>query len=104
MISFKDGPAKGQCLCLKRAPRFLRVVEAGGTWDALDQPEDSPSLDEKLYAYRLSGDLGVCHINRGGGRGGFYKIADYSFIESQPADSEMRHPEKWRAWCESQPL
>jgi hypothetical protein len=48
MITFLDGPAKGQHLLLKRAPRFLRVTmtipSAGPSelqvakWDALDQP------------------------------------------------------------------
>lgn len=104
MTTFIDGPAKGQALALRRSPMFLRVVRKGEgpTWDALDQPEDTPYDDEYVFAYKLSKDLGVCHLNRGGGRSGFYKIAEYSFIQPQPPFHILRNTELWRGWCGTQ--
>lgn len=105
MTTFLDGPAKGQHLMLKRKVRFLRVVEGiggvGGKWDALDMPDDVPAQSEKLYAYEAVGNGGMCHINRGGGRGGFYSMQDYKFIEDQPDDATMRDNAKWVAWVEA---
>lgn len=38
MITFRDGPAAGQVLQLRRVPVLLRVVcSSRGNWDALDQ-------------------------------------------------------------------
>lgn len=55
-VTFLDGPGKGQGLNLKRAPLFLRlVVKPDGRIDALDQLEDRPADEERLYAYRLQG-------------------------------------------------
>jgi len=103
MTSFEDGPAKGQHLMLKRAARFLRVVEANGKWDALDQPTDTPQPKEKLYAYEITSKPGMCHINAGRGGSGFYPIATYRLVKTQPADAEMRTAEAWSRWCEAQP-
>lgn len=100
MTTFQDGPAKGQTLMLKRAARFLRVVEADGKFDAIDQPDDKPAPNEKLYAYTVVGEVGHCHIRAGRGRGGFYPIATYKLVESQPTDAEMRDIASWHAWCE----
>ena len=61
MTTFVDGPAKGQRLRLKRAARFLRVTEANGEWDALDQLTDHPRTDEKLWAYEITGQPGMMH-------------------------------------------
>lgn len=100
MTTFEDGPAKGQHLMLKRAARFLRVVEADGKWDALDHPDDTPNPNEKLYAYEITSQPGMCHIHRGGGRGGFYPIATYRLVAYQPSDSDMRTVKCWQKWCE----
>lgn len=100
MTTFLDGPAKGKTLMLKRAARFLRVVENDGSFDALDQPCDVPTPNEKLYAYTVVGDVGHCHIHASRGRGGFYPIANYKLVEAQPTEAEMRDNASWRAWCE----
>ena len=101
MTTFQDGPAKGRTLMLKRAPIFLRVVvDARGKWDALDQVDDEPAADEKLYAYQLAENPGHCHINAGRGRGGFYPMARYCLISPQPAESEMRTTLAWIKWVE----
>ena len=99
MTFFEDGPAKGQNLMLKRAPRFLRIVEACGKWDALDQLDDKPEPREKIFAYERSGERGTVHINQGSGRGGWYTIAAYRVLADQPDDTVMRNNERWRQWC-----
>ncbi len=103
MTTFEDGPAKGQHLMLKRAARFLRVVEANGKWDALDQLFDTPEPTETLYAYEIIGPPGMCHLNCGRDGGSWYPIATYRFVKVQPADAEMRSTEAWGKWCEQQP-
>ncbi len=104
MTTFIDGPAKGKYLSLKVARTYLRVTESKGVWDALDLPTDEPRPDEKLYLYRLHENLGMCRINRGGGRGGFYPIASYRFVEPQPDDATMRSTIRWQTWLEMQDL
>lgn len=98
MTIFLDGPAEGQTLLLKRAPRFLRVVKGGGKWDALDQPEDTPTPDEEVYAYQIEGTPGQCHVNARGSHG-FYTLAQYRLVPTQPEDRELRHTMSWRRWC-----
>jgi hypothetical protein len=102
MTNFLSGPAKGQHLYLKRAPRFLRVTEDGGKFDALDQLEDYPKVTERLFAYEIVGMPGSCHINRSGGRGGFYTVATYKMVEPQPTDVQMRVEADWKKWCYGQ--
>ncbi len=102
MTTFQNGPAAGQRLMLHRAPIFLRVVEAAGKWDALDQLNDNPSVHEKLHAYVLAAKPGMCHIRASKG-GGFYPIAEYRLVEPQPPESEMRYGKIWCDWCYSQP-
>lgn len=101
MTTFEDGPAKGNRLMIKRAPRFLRVVEDAGKFDALDQLTDTPAATEKLYAYELADNPTMCHINCGHGRGGFYPIASYRLFPNQPTDADMRTTERWSQWCYS---
>lgn len=96
MTRFEDGPAKGQVLMLKRAPYFLRVTEADGKWDALDQLDDEPSLSERLFAYELMGKPGVVFMRPGG----TYPAALYRFVERQPTDLQMRDGRAWALWVE----
>lgn len=104
MTTFEDGPAKGQNLALKRSPMFLRVVtDCAGKWDALDQPDDSPRREEMVFVYRLSGEPGWCHINRGRRGSGFYPIAIYHYVKPQP-DQGVRELADWIKWCKEQPL
>jgi hypothetical protein len=104
MTTFTNGPAKGRHLMLKRTPIFLRVTEAGGKWDALNEPEDTPLPEEKLHAYRLAGMPGQCHVNISGGRGGFFALAEYELVAIQPDDATMRDAAAWSRWCHSQPV
>jgi hypothetical protein len=104
LTEFVDGPAAGQCLSLRRAPLFLRVVVnrygREKTWDALDQLHDTPAAGEDLFAYRKVEDGGSIHLYRSPRRlSGWYAMAKYALIEPQPDDRTMRDTEKWRAWC-----
>lgn len=94
----------GQTLMLHRAAYFLRVTEAGGKFDALDQPADEPMPGEKLYAYVVMEMPLLCHIRASGGRGGMYPMATYRLCDPQPPDATMRDNATWRKWAESQPL
>lgn len=102
MTRFLNGPAKGQVLMLRRAPRFLRATELRGSWDALDQVADNPRAAEKLYAYEQTGQTGTMHVRASGGAGGFCPMADYRLVEPQPTDQEMRSNERWQRWCREQ--
>ena len=100
MTTFLDGPAEGQNLMLKRSPVFLRVVVGqDGVWDALDQLGDSPRPGETIIAYRIDGEPGTCHLNFGGGKGSWYSVAQYKYVQNQPSEAVMRSHSDWRAWC-----
>ena len=109
MISFLDGPAKGQVMVLKRVPQFLRVVQnSNGDIDALDQFYDTPSLDESIYAYQTEGEVTRAHIRVSGSRkagkstdlrSGFYWMAKYRLCPVQPSDSIMRSAIAWGEWA-----
>jgi hypothetical protein len=99
MTAFEDGPAKGQTLMLHRAPRFLRVTEDNGKWDALDQLADTPRPNEKLFVYEIVGEPSWIHIYKRGPGSGFYTRASYRFVAQQPEDETMRHTPAWRDWC-----
>jgi hypothetical protein len=104
MTSFQDGPAKGQNLNLQRTPRFLRVTEKLGSFDALDQLDDEPEWGDVLYAYEIiPGATATAHISmrgKGGRREGrWIRMAIYSFLENQPEQEIMKHTALWQAWC-----
>jgi hypothetical protein len=103
MTRFINGPAHGQNLMLRRAPVFLRVTDDGTKFDALDQHDDNPEPNERIYCYVMTQYLGGTHLLiRGKNRaaGGFYASAEYTFIEEQPTDEEMRDNARWRRWTE----
>lgn len=93
-----DGPAAGQTLQLRRAPTYLRVVvDAAGTWDALDQLDDYPQMDETVYAYRMEGEPTWMHVRARTG-GGFYRGGQYRVVEPQPDQAVLRSETRWQAW------
>lgn len=100
MISFIDGPAIGKTMQLRQVPalRFLRVVQEGDKFDALDQPHDKPEPREKIYAYELHGEAGWVHLCVRGGRGGTFATGRYKFVDPQPSDGEMRSNPEWWKW------
>lgn len=113
MLTFKDGPAAGQSLSLKRAPRFLRITQRrfalgiehdGEEFDGLDQPGDVAKPDEMLHAYETEKLIGRAHMRFSGkskGASGIYDIAEYTYVQPQPDDATMRDNAKWADWCES---
>lgn len=108
MIEFLDGPAAGQSLPLRRAPKLLRVVRSrSGEWDALDQLEDEPKLSEQIFVYRRRDDLPISRYHLLCGRRakratGWYWRASYSVIDPQPGEHDIRVTAAWRAWAEQQ--
>lgn len=106
MTRFVDGPAKGKTLMLKRAARFLRVVEENGQFDALDQLHDTPSAGERIYAYEITAMPGHAFVDFGGKAkkaSGCYVIAEYRFVTEQPTDTEMRDGIQWHKWFVAHP-
>jgi hypothetical protein len=100
MIRFLDGPMAGKSLACKRAPLFLRVVKDGndGTFDALDQLHDRPSLVESITVYeRVTKPMNV-HVNARGASG-WYQLADYHLVTPPPADADVRDTRRWRDWA-----
>ncbi len=101
MVTLIDGPAAGSYL-LKRSPLFVRaVVDVEGRGDVLDQLGDTPAADEALSVYRLEGEMGLIHLNMGGGRGGFYARASYRHLPDVDGES-VRETDAWREWVEGQ--
>ena len=83
---------------VKRAPFYLRGVTSEHGSDVLDQLDDSPSEDEKVYVYRLVGKVGHVHINRGRHGSGFYVAADYEYLPD--VDGELlRDNQEWQKWA-----
>lgn len=101
MIRLLDGPAGGQSLACKRAPRLLRVVQdTNGTFDALDQLHDTPSLVERITVYERVTKPFTVHVNAGRhGGSGWYQVADYRVVTPPPHDAEVRSTGAWRAWA-----
>lgn len=100
MTRFIDGPARGKHLMLRRRVRFLRVViSSTGEIDALDIPEDTPKPTETIHVYEADGEGGMCHVNMGRNRGGFYALQNYKFV-CTPLDAEVRDNRLWVEWCE----
>lgn len=106
MVSFLDGPAAGQSLALRRAPKLLRVVRGrGGAWDALDQLDDEPKRTEQIYVYLRQEDPKPTWIHlcmRPRSASGTYWTADYRYLPEQPADSQIRGTAAWRSWVTQQ--
>lgn len=108
MIRFKDGPASGLTLTLRRAPLYLRVVFNRKTdeWDALDQLDDVALPHElPIVAYRRVGAAGACFLDwteKGRRRGGRFTMATYEVVDPQPDDATARDTGAWRGWCYGQ--
>lgn len=110
---FHGGPADGQEMALRRCPLYLRVTfrkRADGLlvdFDVLNYLDDQPEKDEILVVYRLTGPANRIHLlirwkNRK--NGGWWQTGEYAVNPEQPSEAVIRNNEKWRAWCEGQPL
>ncbi len=104
MLTFKDGPAKGEFSCW-RAPMYLRAVidSVTGKADVLDQLDDAPTATEKVYVYRQlfgnTSDAIVCVRGRcmnGVGSG------TYSHMPKVEGET-LRDNATWRKWTLARP-
>jgi len=102
MIKINDGPAEGKGLLLKRAPRYLRItVDAAGEVDALDQKNDAPRPDEKIYAYTMVEGTYFSGFACGSSiESGYFVSAEYTICKEQPKDAVMRNLRRWERWVE----
>lgn len=105
MSKFIDGPAAGVTLELRRAPVFLRVViDPAGKVDALDQLDDTPAANEKIFVYRIDPKTlfraHVCRRSKGQ-RSGWIESGDYRLHPSQPGDA-VRETAAWQEWTTSE--
>lgn len=103
IVHLKLGSLRGP-LSLERAPRFLRFVMVGSKWetlDALDQPDDAPTPEEKCYAAEQSDSSNVHFSGQRNGKrfGEWRKTATYKLVEDQPPQEVMSDYEQWKAWC-----
>lgn len=105
MSYFVDGPAAAVNLMTRRAPIVLRVVQnSKGNWDALDQLDDEPGPDEKIYVYQLHEpptSMHLCCRGKSKGASGWYQIGKYYFLSEQPADEHLRTRQAWSNWCDA---
>lgn len=103
MTRFVSGPATGIVLDLRRSPLFLRVVQSpDGSWDALDQPDDSPGDTESITVYHRTEKPAWIHVyfSDGGVRKGRWIVSvRYEVHEVQPADGVLRDRTAWRSFC-----
>lgn len=98
MTTFTNGPAKGQTLLLRRSPVYLRVVFDSRNFDALDQPDDEPRRNERVYIYELQETKGHVFLDGPKCRGCF-AIASYSMVLNPPNEATMRDTDAWAQWC-----
>lgn len=107
MTRFENGPAHKKFVSIQRLPLFLRVtIDSDGKVDALDQLEDTPRDDEKVYVYRKApGTEASCFVTgrdpKTGKRWGRQERgATYRFVKSQPSDATLRDKTAWGDWCQ----
>jgi hypothetical protein len=92
---------------VKRAPQFLRAVKTEHLFseiktDVLDQPEDAPAGDEKVYVYQIQGRAGTIHLNARGRDGkditGWWALASYRYLPDVDGEA-LRDNDRWQAWA-----
>jgi hypothetical protein len=85
MAKINDGPARGQELNLTKMPAYLRVVRTRDLrWRGVAHPKDTVKQSDAVVAYRLSGK------------------DEYSVVEPQPPQDEMRNNALWFRWVNKQ--
>lgn len=102
MIQLVDGPCKG-VYPVRRAPIFLRGIVNTDTSekDVLDQLHDTPADNEEVCVYKIEGEAGLVHLNRGKGRSGFYATGTYHH-QSEVVGADLRDTMRWRRWVADQ--
>ena len=105
MLQLLDGPCQGDIM-VKRAPVFLRaVLGPRGKIDVLDQLDDTPAADEKVFVYRREGDSNQMHIYARGKGGkaltGWWPFANYKHLPDVDGE-QLRDNAKWQAYVTQQ--
>lgn len=99
MITLIGGPVAGTYM-VKRAPVYLRAVvgAAGQGKDVLNELDDSPGPDEKVFVYKLEGEALPVHLLMSPRRlSGFYMMGKYNYLPD--VDGELlRETDAWRRW------
>lgn len=68
LVECSDGPLAGELFTVRRCPRVVRcVIAADGTTDILNDPGDTPRLDERAHWYRWDGRPAGHVCGRGAG-------------------------------------
>ena len=97
-VQLLDGPCKGDYL-VKRSPVFLRAVKKGtGETDLLDQVDDTPAADEKVFIYHAEGMIGTIHIHGNKEVRGWWAMAKYRFMPDVDGE-ELRDNTIWQDWA-----
>lgn len=101
MLQLLDGPCKGTFM-VKRAPIFLRAVKtehlfADNKTDVLDQLEDTPAADEKVFVYQRDGEAGAVHFLGSKDITGWYATGRYKHLTDVDGE-QLRDNAKWREW------
>jgi hypothetical protein len=85
MAKIIDGPACGHELKLTKNPAYLRVARTADLkWRGVAHPKDTVKQSDAVVAYRLSGK------------------DEYSVVEPQPPQDEMRNNALWFRWVQKQ--
>jgi len=104
MVTLTDGPCKG-IFMVRRSPALLRAtlkaeLDGTGATDVLDQPDDTPAPQEKVYVYQMLGEpTGFMHIHSSvKGASGFFASAEYKYLADVDGE-QLRDNAAWRRWC-----
>jgi hypothetical protein len=106
MSRLVDGPAAGTSLVNARAPWFLRIViDESGKVDCLDQFEDTPRADERVYVYETvpgtATGPALVRLARPS-RCVWMQMGEYHHRPDVDGE-QLRETDSWRAWCQAQP-
>lgn len=105
-MHFVDGPAAGIQIPLRRRPILLRIVHSPAAgWDGLDQLDDSPAPEERVFLYWRKQEGQWCHVDgrdaKTGKRFGRTEwIVDFFHVSDGPTEEILRDNGKYRDWCE----
>jgi hypothetical protein len=78
---------------------FLRAVQNGkGENDLLDQVNDLPAKDEKVFVYQMEGNPGTIHIHGEKGIQGWWALARYRYLPAIDGE-KFRENTIWQEWA-----
>lgn len=103
MTTFRNGPARGHRIHLRRTPVLLRVVERDGAFKGLVGPDDKPKPDDIVHVYLLVTQDGEYRLESdpGGKKAprGWFVAGVYELYEGEPpTEEQLRGVIAWRQW------